>query len=987
MGTIARTLNVITVKGDQYGQKELSGFSGKDGGDPGVYVNGWYGSDGLPGRVGSLTAYALTQGNYKSLYAANGQTPTLIVYGEVSGGGGRGGRGGVAGKLTVTGTSTDAQGVKYTYEQAGNGGWGANGGAGAHGADATITANGLSAAHGLNLYAATAFGFDGGKGGNGGATTYSETTSTQANDPVTHAVIVTGKTVITGGVGGSGGHDGDTGDAGTASITVSGGTLAGGLTAKAEDSLVNTGRGGDGGAGGGTADPYNAGQDTARVGGDGGGAGNGGRGVDAAITVSGNHMDFGTVALTAIAGNGGAGGTGGAAGLGQQVTDHTAPHSSTVVVDQRIWTTGAAGAGGNGGDGGAAAIDFENNVLAGKGHGNVLTLNLIAEGAAGGAAGQGGNVVDGATGLVVSTGLNGTAGQDGVASIVINGNTIDGGDSSANGFTLATFEATRGQGTQSVVIDLQTGQFDVDGGHNHIMNIRNVDVSIDNSGVGVYTYDPVALVTLIGDGAANALTTGWSRGDLSGGAGDDTLTGARGDDTLTGGAGNDWIDGTTPIVDGQTDTDTAVYSGRRADYAISQGADGSFTIADTRAGSPDGTDHVVHVEQFAFADGTVDAGHLLSVNHAPVLSAAQAVLDGGREDYQYWIPGWELLSGFSDADGDTLTATGLTADHAAVVSDGAGGYLLTPEAGYAGEVALHFTVDDGHGGTLAASETLTLAVTTHRFNGGAGNDTFEGSLAADSLNGAGGNDTLHGGGGDDTLTGGDGTDLLYGGDGTDRLDGGTGADTMIGGAGNDTYYVDDALDVVQEDDAGGTDLIVSKLSWTLGLNVENLTLSSAAGDISATGNAVANVLTGNAGANHLWGLDGNDTLSGGAGNDTLYGGAGNDSLTGGDGADLFVFGAAAVNGTDRIADFVHGTDALVFLAGDYGFAAGHVLTSSEFTAGARAVGTGAQFVWNASSHTLSWDHDGAGGDAAVVLATFSSTAVVTASDLHFVDMV
>ncbi len=979
MATTGRSNNIMTVTGAMEAQAP-AGAAGTDG--TAQATSGGTGGAGTNGHAGEAVSYAFTQGNYKSLYTTNSQTPELDVDGGIAGNGGQGGKGG-AGSVAVTGVVTDANGVKFTYEVAGNGGAGGTGGNGALGGNAIVTANSVSAAHGLSLYAGASAGSAGGTGGAGGASWSSDTTTTQANDPVTHAVIVTAERVISGGAGGTGGQGGNGGAGGEARVTVSGDTIAGGLSVEAQDRLSFGNNGGDGGAGGGKPGQDNG----ALTGGTGGRGGDGGHGSDASVVVTGNHMDFGHIMLQAYAGDGGNGGRGGAAGQGQQLSDHTPPHSSAVVTDQTVWTTGTAGTGGNGGDGGSATIDFENNILTGKGHGDALKLDMIMAAGAAGGDGSGGLVIDGGSHQIVGMGADGADGAFGVVNLIVSGNVIDGGDGSANSFDLALLDQGRDQGVETVTINLQTGQFDFGGGHNEISHIRNVDISIDNSDVHQYTYDPVALVTLIGDGAANALTSSWSRGDLSGGAGDDTLTGARGDDTLTGGAGNDWIDGNNRVVDGQVDNDTAVYSGRRADYAISQGTDGSFTIVDLRVGSPDGTDHVVHVEQFAFADGTVDAGHLLSVNHAPVLNGAQAVLDGGREDYQYWIPGWELLTGFSDADGDVLTATGLSADHAAVVSDGAGGYVLTPEAGYAGPVALHYTVDDGHGGTLAASETLTLAVTTHRFNGGAGNDTFEGSLAADSLNGAGGNDTLHGGGGDDTLSGGDGTDLLYGGDGNDRLDGGTGADTMIGGAGNDTYYVDDALDVVQEDDNGGTDLIVSKLSWTLGLTVENLTLSSAAGDISGTGNTAANVLTGNAGANHLWGLDGNDTLSGGAGNDTLYGGAGNDSLTGGDGADMFVFGAAAVNGTDKVADFVHGTDALVFLSGDYGFAAGHVLSAAEFTVGAKAVGGGAQFVWNASSHTLYWDHDGAGGDAAVALATFGTAATVTASDLHFVDMI
>ena len=108
---------------------------------------------------------------------------------------------------------------------------------------------------------------------------------------------------------------------------------------------------------------------------------------------------------------------------------------------------------------------------------------------------------------------------------------------------------------------------------------------------------------------------------------------------------------------------------------------------------------------------------------------------------------------------------------------------------------------------------------------------------------------------------------LVGNAGANRLDGDAGADAMTGGAGNDTYVVDNAADSAVEVALGGTDTIQSSISWTLGAEIENLTLTGAAA-INGTGNALANVLTGNAADNVLNGGAGVDTLIGGLGNDT-----------------------------------------------------------------------------------------------------------------------
>ncbi|MFB4369251.1 MULTISPECIES: matrixin family metalloprotease [unclassified Pseudomonas] len=97
------------------------------------------------------------------------------------------------------------------------------------------------------------------------------------------------------------------------------------------------------------------------------------------------------------------------------------------------------------------------------------------------------------------------------------------------------------------------------------------------------------------------------------------------------------------------------------------------------------------------------------------------------------------------------------------------------------------------------------------------------------------------------------------------LDGGLGADTMNGGAGNDTYIVDDVGDVII--DSAGVDTVLASISYTLGDSLENLSLLGS-DHLTATGNALANVITGN---------DGNNILDGGAGVDTLRGGKGDDT--------------------------------------------------------------------------------------------------------------
>ncbi len=200
---------------------------------------------------------------------------------------------------------------------------------------------------------------------------------------------------------------------------------------------------------------------------------------------------------------------------------------------------------------------------------------------------------------------------------------------------------------------------------------------------------------------------------------------------------------------------------------------------------------------------------------------------------------------------------------------------------------------------------------------GAGNDTISGLAGDDVLYGNDGNDTLAGGIGSDALRGGTGSDTasyatssagvtvtingsasggdaqgdtlfsienligsafddaLTGNGGANLLDGGAGADALYGGLGNDTYVVDNIGDAAIDVAGGGVDIVKSSVTYTLGADIENLTLTGAA-VINGTGNALDNILTGNSAANALYGGNGNDTLDGAAGADTMTGGAGND---------------------------------------------------------------------------------------------------------------
>ncbi|MDZ5460922.1 cadherin-like domain-containing protein [Azohydromonas lata] len=263
--------------------------------------------------------------------------------------------------------------------------------------------------------------------------------------------------------------------------------------------------------------------------------------------------------------------------------------------------------------------------------------------------------------------------------------------------------------------DLLQGFSDVDGDTLSVANLTATNGTLTDNGDGTWSFAPsanfngtVALAYDVVDGhggtvgatqsfslaAVNDAPTGSASAVLAAGTEDTGYT-IKAADLLQGFSD---VDGDTLAVANLTASNGTLTDNGDGTWSFAPSANfnGTVALAYDVADSHGGT--VAATQSFNVA----------AVNDAPTGSAS-AALAAGTEDNGYTIKAADLLQGFSDVDGDDLSVANLTATNGTLADNGDGTWSFAPSANFNGTVALAYDVVDGHGGTVAATQSLNVA--------------------------------------------------------------------------------------------------------------------------------------------------------------------------------------------------------------------------------------------------------------------------------------
>ena len=214
--------------------------------------------------------------------------------------------------------------------------------------------------------------------------------------------------------------------------------------------------------------------------------------------------------------------------------------------------------------------------------------------------------------------------------------------------------------------------------------------------------------------------------DLYGDAGNDILDGGIGEDYLDGGTGDDWYDfyenfgqdiinntgGGGPVVE-EYDGDFIYFDHlMKSDISYTR-LGNDLLIQDSHS-----TDQVTVQNWFVsdefkmsieFSDGTIVRANEIDAifgdtsNTQPEITADNATVN---EDNTVII---DVLANDTDADGDSLSVSNVSADNGAVVINQDGTLRYTPNTNFHGTDTITYEVSDGQGGTATGTVAITVS--------------------------------------------------------------------------------------------------------------------------------------------------------------------------------------------------------------------------------------------------------------------------------------
>jgi serralysin len=412
--------------------------------------------------------------------------------------------------------------------------------------------------------------------------------------------------------------------------------------------------------------------------------------------------------------------------------------------------------------------------------------------------------------------------------------------------------------------------------------------------------------SVIGTSGDNLITFGSGANHAYGGGGTDTIYGGDGNDVIQGGFVTDNVyggngDDTFVVLNGEFYDNTYGGAGNDVlDHSLSSygGSTFDFKLGTITGAGINGLSAVLEgIETYYDGSGS---------NTIVSDGNSHTYYGGGGDDYMIAEIGGEFMYGGAGGT-DTIDLSRYNGDYIVNMDTGSSNYGSELYDGFENLIS-------GNG-----NDTITGNASANVISTGGGNDTIYGGAGLDSLYGGAGNDLM-------TYVSGESYDNYYGGADIDKvvlqtfftdtyqvdlglgrwgfngnpyaydivdvenivtganndtiigsaanniIVGGAGQDAMSGGNGDDQFYVDNALDTVNEAAGAGTgfDTIFASTSFTSFLNVERMYLTGAA-NINGTGvNGQNDIMYGNTGNNILNGLTGTDNMNGGNGNDTYY---------------------------------------------------------------------------------------------------------------------